>query len=253
MTEKVLNYDRSIVPQETGWWCGPASTQIVLNAMGIKLKESWIAEQIEQIENPGRGDDYDGTDYIGEIQTFLKQLPQTKHIPWTVVNMTTDPPTVAQKEKLWRDIKRSVDAGVPVIANIVSPPNNKPAATRGSKPPPYPRGIYTWHYFTLPGYYEDDNPANRAVWVGDPASFGGITGWWCPFDGPGSICSLIPPKGYCFADMDPVSPPVVTTTPPPVVTTTAPDFEAALKALLEVIEKYNPEILRAYLAVMKGR
>ena len=25
MAEKVLAYDRAIVPQETGWWCGPAS------------------------------------------------------------------------------------------------------------------------------------------------------------------------------------------------------------------------------------
>jgi hypothetical protein len=29
--EKVLAYDRSIVAQETGYWCGPAATQVVLN------------------------------------------------------------------------------------------------------------------------------------------------------------------------------------------------------------------------------
>jgi hypothetical protein len=33
MTEHVLPYDRSIVPQETGFWCGPAAAQVVLNGL----------------------------------------------------------------------------------------------------------------------------------------------------------------------------------------------------------------------------
>ena len=132
MTEKRLDYDRNIVPQETGWWCGPAATQIVLNARGIKLQESWIAGQIEQIENPGRGDDRDGTDYVGHIETFLaRQVPEAKY---KSVFMPTDPPTKAQKEKLWKDLKASIDAGWGVVANIVAPPSNPPAGTKGSSP-----------------------------------------------------------------------------------------------------------------------
>ena len=46
MAEKRLDYDRSLVPQETGWWCGPASTQTVLQARGIRLPESQIAAAI---------------------------------------------------------------------------------------------------------------------------------------------------------------------------------------------------------------
>ena len=38
--EKVLPYDHSIVPQETGYWCGPAATQVVLNSRGIYIAES---------------------------------------------------------------------------------------------------------------------------------------------------------------------------------------------------------------------
>ena len=37
--EMVLPYDHSIVPQETGYWCGPAATQVVLNSRGIYVAE----------------------------------------------------------------------------------------------------------------------------------------------------------------------------------------------------------------------
>lgn len=197
MTEKRLDYDRSIVPQETGWWCGPAATQILLNARGIKIPESQIAAEIEQIENPGRGDDRDGTDYVGLIEKFLhRKVPEARY---KSVYMPDDPPTVAQKEALWRNIKKSIDAGWGVVANIVAPPRNPPAATKGSVAPPYPKYMTTYHYVLIAGY--DDNVSARANWVADSANFGGVTGWWCPFDGKGSICSLIPPKGYAYADV----------------------------------------------------
>lgn len=252
MAEKRLDYDRSLVPQETGWWCGPASAQTVLQARGIRLPERDIAAEIEQIENPGRGDDRDGTDYVGLIETFLdRKVPEARY---TSVYMPNDPPTQNQREKLWRDLKRSIDAGYGVVANIVSPPGNKPAATKGSVPPGYPRGIYTFHYVALMGY--DDTPGARAVWVADSANFGGITGWWCPFEGPGSITSLIPPKGYCFADVEPAPAP----TPPPVVAPTVSALElkvekltVALTSLLTLLERANPELLRAYLDSTKGK
>jgi hypothetical protein len=251
MTEKRLDYDRKIVPQETGWWCGPAATQIVLNARGIKLKESWIAEQIEQIETPGRGDDRDGTDYVGYIENFLdRQVPEAKY---TSVFMPNDPPTKTQVERLFADVKRSIDAGWGVVANIVAPPNNLPAATKGSAPPPYMKWLTTYHYVAIMGY--DDDPKNRAVWIADSAAFGGITGFWCPLEGRGSISTLIPPKGYAFSQASPIA-----ATPPPVVVS---DIEAltkrvdkltdALTTLLKLIEKQNPEVLVAYLEATKGK
>ena len=215
MPEKVLPYSRSLVPQETGWWCGPASVQTALQSRGIVLPESQIANDIEQIENPGRGDDRDGTDYIGIIEMYLaRKVPDARY---TTVNMPTDPPTQAQKDRLWRDLTRSIDAGWGVIANIVVPgATNPPAGVKGSTPPPYPKWLTTFHYVCLAGY---DNSGSRAVWVADSAAFGGITGWWCPFDGPGSICSLIPPKGYCYAD---VIVPAQTKIEPPKPAPTAP-------------------------------
>lgn len=213
MTEKRLDYDRSLVPQETGWWCGPASTQTVLQSRGIKIPESQIAAAIEEIENPGRGDDRDGTDYVGLIERYLDQkVPEANY---TSVYLPNDPPAIQQKDALWKNLKRSIDSGWGVIANIVAPPNNPPAAVKGSTPPPYPRYLTTFHYVAIMGY--DDDPLKRAVWIADSANFGGITGWWAPFDGKGSICSLIPPKGYCYADLSPKpsTPPVIEPQKPP--------------------------------------
>jgi hypothetical protein len=251
MTEKRLDYDRSIVPQETGWWCGPASTQTVLQARGIRIPESQIAGDIEQIENPGRGDDRDGTDYVGLIETYLdRKVPQAKY---TTVYMPNDPPNRAQVEKLFTDVKRSIDAGWGVVANIVAPPTNQPAGTKGSVAPPYMKWVTTYHYVAIMGY--DDTPGARAVWIADSANFGGITGFWCPFEGPGSITSLIPPKGYCFADAAPAAPP-----PPPApkpdpvaeLTSRVDRLTASLTTLLKLIEANNPELLRAYLDATKG-
>ena len=44
--EKVLAYDRSIVAQETGYWCGPAATQVVLNGRGIRRTEADLARRV---------------------------------------------------------------------------------------------------------------------------------------------------------------------------------------------------------------
>ena len=55
--EMVLPYDHSIVPQETGYWCGPAATQVVLNSRGIYVAERDLARSI--------GTHTGGTDYVG--------------------------------------------------------------------------------------------------------------------------------------------------------------------------------------------
>lgn len=199
VSEIRLDYDRNIVPQETGWWCGPAATQIVLDGLGIRVPEATLAAEIEELENPGRGDDKDGTDHIGLIQTVLNRRAPAGQ--FRTFQMPNDPPTRAQKDELWSHLTRSIiDNGVGVVANIVAPANNRPTAVKGSKPPPYPP-MTTWHYIALMGL----DPSERAVWVADSAAFGGITGWWAPFDGPGSICSLIPPKGVCYSTA-PVNP-----------------------------------------------
>src|SRR3954463_9660008 len=61
--EGVLPYDHSIVPQETGYWCGPAATQVVLNSRGIYVAERDLARSI--------GTHTGGTDYVGLIEQDL--------------------------------------------------------------------------------------------------------------------------------------------------------------------------------------
>lgn len=243
--EKVLDYDRRIVTQETGWWCGPAATQVVLNARGIKLQESAIAAQIEQIENPGRGDDRDGTDYVGLIETFLDgQVPEAKY---TSVYMPKDPPTKAQRDKLWSDLKKSIDAGWGVVANFVAPPNNYPRGVKGSAGPAYGGGT-VYHYVALMGY--DDSPSRRAVWVADSGFQ--PQGYWISFD---QCATLIPPKGYCYANTSveaPAPPPV--SKPDPVLELSAKvdRLSDALMTLLALIERSNPDVIRSYLELTKG-
>jgi hypothetical protein len=189
MTEKLLPYDRNIVPQETGYWCGPASAQVVLNSRGINVAESTLASEI--------GTTWNGTDYVGLIERVLdRRVPQANY---TAVSMPNDPPTSAQTERLWRDIVRSINAGWGVIVNIVAPPSNYPRGVNGSTSPQYGGGT-VYHYMTAMGY-NDATPGGRAVWIAD-SGFRPF-GYWISLS---QLASLIPPKGYAFADVDAPAP-----------------------------------------------
>ena len=102
--EMVLPYDHSIVPQETGYWCGPAATQVVLNSRGIYVAERDLARSI--------GTHTGGTDYVGLIEQDLdRRVPQAGYVS---VYMPNDPPTSAQRQRLWRDLVRGFNAGVDI-------------------------------------------------------------------------------------------------------------------------------------------
>ncbi|QFG14076.1 endolysin [Mycobacterium phage Curiosium] len=182
MTEKVLPYDRSIVPQETGYWCGPAATQIVLNTRGLIVPEATLAREI--------GTTVRGTDYVGLIERILDlRVPDARY---TSVYIENDPPSAAQRETLWRNLKRSIDAGYGVVMNWVAPPSNYPRGVKNSASPRYGGGT-VYHYVAAMGY--DDDPAARAVWIADSGFQ--PQGYWISFD---QCASLIPPKGYAYAD-----------------------------------------------------
>ena len=83
MTEKVLPYNRDLVPQETGWWCGPASAQTVLNTREIHFDESWLAQQCNTHEG--------GTDYIGQITAVLNEY--VHDADYITVDLPLDPPS----------------------------------------------------------------------------------------------------------------------------------------------------------------
>ncbi len=181
--DKVLSYDHSdsFLRQEQYWDCGPAATQIVLKALGIDASERTLIAEIGTTEN--------GTDCVQLIERVLdKRLPGAN---FTSIEMNNDPPTAADKETLWNNIVRSIDAGYGIVMNWVVPPGNYPVGVKGSVSPSYSNGTY-WHYVACMGY--DSTPGKRAVWMAD----GGFNPheYWISFD---QAATLIPPKAYCFA------------------------------------------------------
>ena len=156
--------------QQTGYWCGPTATDIALSARMSPPGQASLANQLGTTTN--------GTDWIGQVTNVLNA---NLHATWyTTRELPNDPPTPAQRDRLWADLVRGVDDGFPLVANIVAPP--------GNHPPGYPnRTIY--HYFSVVGY----NPDTREAYIADPANFGGHQEYWLSFD---QLATLIPPKGY---------------------------------------------------------
>lgn len=190
LVEKRLDYDRNIVAQETPYWCGPASCQVVLNNRGIFKSEQELATAL--------GTHTGGTDHIGLITTVLnRQLPEAKY---ATVQMPNDPPTAAQREALWTNLKNSIDAGYGAVTNIVAPVSNYPRGVHGSTSPIYAGGT-VYHYFTVMGYYEDNG--ERGLWIAD-SGFRPY-GYWISLE---QLATLIPPKGYSYSTVKPVVEPV---------------------------------------------
>lgn len=188
--EVVLDYNRAIVPQETGYWCGPAATQIVLSAKGINVPEAELARFI--------GTHVGGTDHVQMIEqrALDKYLPQADYrTEWLPI----DPPTPAQRETFWNRLRASIDAGYGLVMNWVSPASNPPIGIKGSKSP-VGYGRYTiYHYVAAMGYDAYD----RAVWVADSGFSPG--GYWVSLD---QCVVLMAPKGYTYAAAVPSAVPV---------------------------------------------
>lgn len=201
--EVVIPFDLSKVPQETGYWCGPASAQTVLQGLGIYVDEETLARECKTHTG--------GTDYVALIERCLDaRLPPEKQ--YASVDMIHDPPTAAEKEELWKNIVRSIDGGCGIVMNWVVPANNRPRSIKGSQTLAY-GNTTTYHYVACMGY--DDNPSQRAVYIAD-SGFRPFNAW-ITFD---QCATLIPPKAYAFGDVQPsVAPPVVTpaVTPQPVI------------------------------------
>lgn len=178
MPEKILDHTYSV--QETGWWCGPASTQIALTARGIDVAERELVDELEALEG-SPWDDQDGTDSITQVTTVLARRTGQ---PYVTVQIPNDPPSPAQVDRLWDDVVGSIDGGNALVANIVAPP--------GNQPPGYPSNQTIYHYVSIVGYDSDQ----RTVYVADPARFGGIEHYWLTV---AKMASLIAPKGYTAA------------------------------------------------------
>ncbi|TDO18114.1 peptidase C39-like protein [Mycobacterium sp. BK086] len=187
MTEKVLAFDHGIIPQEKGWDCGPAATQVVLNAVGIVVTETQLIAEIGTTTN--------GTDDVSWIENRCLdvRLPDANY---TTVYVRNDPPSAAQIETYWRNLKQSIDTGHGVINNWVSPATNPPRGIKGSQSPDG-YGRYTiYHYVSAVGYDDNyDGRGGRAVCIAD-SGFRPFF-YWVTLE---QCVGLISPKGYCYAN-----------------------------------------------------
>ncbi|MFO0655566.1 MAG: C39 family peptidase [Polyangia bacterium] len=172
-TQKILSYNYQV--QQTGYWCGPASTRIALSVrMASPPTQAQLAGQL--------GTTTAGTNHIGLVTSVLNADLRTTYYEnkW----MPNDPPTTAQRDLLWRDITYDIARNYALVANIVAPASNHP--------PCYPN--YTiYHYVAVVGY-KVDSAGNRWALIADPANFcGDAKPYWLTFN---QLATLIPPKGY---------------------------------------------------------
>ena len=129
----------------------------MLNSRGIYVAERDLARSI--------GTHTGGTDYVGPIERDLdRRVPQAGYVS---VYMPNDPPTSAQRQRLWRDLVRGVNAGWGMIMNWVAPPSNYPRGVKGSISPRYGGGT-VYHYVAAMGY--DDTRARGRCGSPTPAS-----------------------------------------------------------------------------------
>ncbi|AYQ98428.1 lysin A [Corynebacterium phage Kimchi1738] len=189
-TTAVLDYPRDQVAQDTYYNCGPASAQTVIRAKtGNLLREVDLGAELKTHEG--------GTDWIGQFPAvFNKHMPGAEY---RSVEMPNDPPTQAQKDRLWDNIKNSIDAGYGVVANIVAQPSNYPRAVAPSTISPAYRGGTVYHYIAIMGYDSNSPDGIKAVWVAD-SGFDPF-GYWMSFD---QLATLIPPKGYAYSTATPI-------------------------------------------------
>lgn len=186
----ILGYDRAHVKQDTYYWCGPATAQTIINARDRRLiPESQLAREM--------GTHTGGTDHIGLVQHALDQyLPGAGY---EVVLMPNDPPSTAQIEALWRNLKASIDAGYGVAANIVAPPSNYPRPSHTSTQALAYGGGTVYHYVAFMGYAVDAH-GGRHVWWADSGF--APHGCWVSLE---QTASLIPPKGYAYSTAAPIT------------------------------------------------
>ena len=178
--EKILDYSRTQITQDTFYNCGPASVQTIIQA---RTKE----HHAESVLGRELGTHTGGTDYIGSFPAVLNKYIggdyKFKNVPGYLDDQG--------KDALWDDIVNSIDAEFGVVANIVAPPSNYPKAVAPSNIDPAYSGGTVYHYIAVMGYRDD---GQRKLWIAD-SGFDPY-GYFISLD---QLATLIVPKGYAYA------------------------------------------------------
>jgi hypothetical protein len=147
---KTLNY--AWQGQQTGYWCGPASTRIALTTRMTPPSQTTLANYLGTTTN--------GTNHIGLVANALNHYLGTNIYSGRNIG---DPATAAQTDALKLSMVATISNGYPLVANVVS----------GWRPPGYPGGTI-YHYVAVVGY---DQGGDRAL-IADPAGQGAAGGSW---------------------------------------------------------------------------
>lgn len=208
MTERVLPFDRSMTPQERGYWCGPASAQMALSARGIRVDEGTLA--VECKTHTG------GTDNVGLIERVLDvRLPggrYTSVYPGGAKPGTAARPAAERKTEFWWNMVRSIDNGYAAVLNFVAPANNKPRGVKGSQNPAYSGGT-TYHYVTCVGWSDEGRDGKLSLLIAD-SGFRPFV-YWMDFEQAFSLIHTDLWKGYAYADLPVIAPAPAGSTVPP--------------------------------------
>ncbi|WP_420100196.1 basic endochitinase [Corynebacterium sp.] len=181
--EKVLDYSRSEIKQDTYYWCGPATAQLLLHTRTKNMvAESVLAKEL--------GTTVNGTNGVVQIARVLNARMGGN---WTVGAMPNDPPKQDEKELLWKRIVGSINGRVGVAANIWVPPSNYPRASYTSTQNLQYGGGFVMHYLCVMGYAVDA-AGKRHVWLADSGFK--PHGSWVTFD---QFATMIPPREYAYA------------------------------------------------------
>lgn len=185
MTERVLPFDRKIIRQDTGYWCGPASTQMALSARGKFVDEATLARECKTTTA--------GTSSVSSIEKVLDvRLPEARYTSTYRTTRGGD-----DRARFWWDVVRSIDNGFAVVLNFVVPPGKGPRGVKGSQSPSY-RG-QTYHYVTCVGWSDEGNGGRPAVLIADSGFAPNV--YWMDFEQCFSLLFSDDWKGYLAADL----------------------------------------------------
>lgn len=249
MTTRVLPFDRTIIRQETGYWCGPASAQVALSSRGKHVDEATLARECKTHTG--------GTDNVGLIERVLDvRMPEGRYLsvyPGGLKIGTPARPANERRDYFWWDCVRSIDNGYPVIINFVIPAHRKPVkGVKGSANVSHGGGT-TYHYVTCVGWSDEGNNGRPSLLIADS----GFAPWvyWMDFEDAFALIHTDNYKGYAFADHPliwppppgvklppaiPVregAPPVATQPPPP-----PPPKDAPPAAKVELSDPFTGEL-----------
>jgi hypothetical protein len=217
VTEHVLPFDRAIVRQDTGYWCGPASAQEVLASRGIRVDESVLARECK---TTGDGTANVGMIVAGSLAPRLPEARYTAIYPGGTQIGTPARPAAERKTEFWWNLVRSIDNGYPLILNfVVGSDAVRPRGVKGSPSPSY--GVPTFHYVGAFGWSDEGNNGRPSVLIVDSGFWPNV--YWMDFEAVFRLIHTDLYKGYAFADLPVIAPaPPGSTVPPGIPVADAP-------------------------------